>query len=206
MGQPNFGVFNIFWNGQPNHLPLMTLQYDNDEPKEWNLKKSLSLIESIVSENATENILTGVVALLDNEDWRAHVVAILSIAKLQPDIRTELIDNLWLRLGKGSWISPQILVVLSLIDINFEEKAMTILENGFEIKYEKKLSAPEHHSSRGPGSRFSESNKVIAACKNLIDGEIWEDEKYDNGGLIAMSWKKQLLELNDKNIFNINLK
>ncbi len=78
MSELDFGIFKEFWNGNPNHLPLMGLHNDNDEPKEWNLNKSLDRLDLICDENSKELIIEGIHKLLNNEDWRPHLVAILA--------------------------------------------------------------------------------------------------------------------------------
>ena len=63
--KPDYGVFNDFWNGHPNHLPLMNLHIDNNQPTEWNLNKSLERLDLICDNNEQELIVEGIHKLLN---------------------------------------------------------------------------------------------------------------------------------------------
>jgi hypothetical protein len=194
MSELDFGIFKGFWNGHPNHLPLMGLNNDNNQPAEWNLNKSLERLDLICDENDQELIIEGIHKLLKNEDWRPHLVAIMASFKLSPEEQQKLIPNLWIRLEKGSWISPQILSVLSIIDTQFELKAKEILNNGFSIDF-LPMGMAEHHSARGPENSKGASEKVISSIKSLI-----ENQNDDFG------WKGKLIQLIENKRFKTNTK
>ena len=48
-----FGLFNIFWNNHPNHMPFLNLTKGTVPKGEWGLKISLNLIEDC---NCSEHI------------------------------------------------------------------------------------------------------------------------------------------------------
>lgn len=194
MSELDFGIFKDFWNGHPNHLPLMGLHNDNDQPSEWNLNKSLERLDVICDRNDQEFIIEGIYKLLNDEDWRPHLVAIMASFKLTPEEQKKLIPELWNRLGKGSWISPQILSVLSIIDNEFELKANEILNNGFNVKYSS-MGMAEHHSARGPEGSKEASEKVIHSIQSLLEN------KNDDFG-----WKGRLIKLIESKKFKINTK
>lgn len=194
MSELNFGIFNEFWNGHPNHLPLMGLHNDNDEPKEWNLNKSLDRLDLICDENSRELIIEGIHKLLNNEDWRPHLVAILASFKLSADDQQRLIPEFWKRLENGSWISPQILSVLSVIDQEFESKGIQILNNGFKVNYSP-MKMAEHHSARGPEGSNGASEKVINSINALLENQ---DDDF--------GWKGNLIQLIKNKRFKINTK
>ncbi len=194
MSELDFGIFKDFWNGYPNHLPLMGLHNDNNEPSEWNLNKSLERLDIICDGNDRQLIIEGIHKLLDNEDWRPHLVAIMASFKLTPKEQNELIPELWIRLEKGSWISPQILSVLSIIDNEFELKANEILNNGFKVNYSP-MGMAEHHSARGPEGSEEASEKVISSINTLLAN------KGDDFG-----WKENLIRLIENKRFKINTK
>ena len=102
MNELGFGIFNEFWNEHPNHLPLMGLNNDNDEPKEWNLNKSLERLDLICDNNNEKLIIEGIHKLLSNDNWRPHLVSILASFKIEPKEQKKLIPNFWKRLEKGS--------------------------------------------------------------------------------------------------------
>jgi hypothetical protein len=189
-----YGIFNTFWNGHPNHLPLLSLLESNDDPAEWNLKMSIKQLDGILLTHSEESIAEGVKLLLRSDNWRPHLVAVLVMLKLNSFRSSYWINSLWERLKHGSWVSPQILVVLSMIDKDFLAKANEIAANGFKVTYSK-MPAAEHHSARGPlGSRFAE-NKIIAAVHYLVHGSVIDSDEDDQGGSIARSWKSRLLQL-----------
>jgi|8_EtaG_2_1085327.scaffolds.fasta_scaffold14715_3 hypothetical protein len=194
MSELDFGIFKDFWDGHPNHLPLMGLHNNNNEPAEWNLNKSLERLDFICDGNTQELIIEGIHKLLNNEDWRPQLVAILASFKLTQTEQIKLIPELWNRLEKGSWISPQILSVLSIIDSEFELKATGILNNGFKVNYSN-MEMAKHHSARGPEGSKGASEKVINSIKSLLE------TKNDDFG-----WKGNLIRLIESKQFKINTK
>ncbi|WP_346883254.1 hypothetical protein [uncultured Algibacter sp.] len=194
MSELDFGIFKDFWNGHPNHLPLMGLNNDNNQPAEWNLNKSLERLDLICDNNDQELIINGIHKLLNNQDWRPHLVAILVSFKLTPTEQIKLIPELWTRLEKGSWISPQILSVLSIIDNEFELKAKEILNNGFKVNYSP-MGMAEHHSARGPEGSKEASEKVTSSINSLL-----ENQNDDFG------WKGKLIKLIENKKFKTNTK
>lgn len=197
-----FGVFNDFWNGHPNHLPFLNLYDISNPPEEWNLTKSIDRLDFIISKNSSKEIVTGIRLLLMNEDWRPHIVACLATLKIDKNLQSEIKIELWKRLKSGSWASPQILVILSIIDSEFNVRAQEIFENGFKITY-LKMPAHEHHSARGPAGLSIDNKKVIASINYLLNGVITDSIENDNGGSIAKNWKENLLGLIENNKFKI---
>ncbi len=200
--RPNFGVFNDFWNGHPNHLPLMNLYDIPNPPKEWNLTKSIHRLDYIISKNSSDDIVSGIRFLLKNEDWRPHLVAALATLKIDKNRQFELKVDLWNRLKNGSWVSPQILVILSIIDSEFNIKAKQICKNGFNITYSE-IPMHEHHYARGPAGTHVDNNKVIASTEYLLNGVITDSEDNDNGGSLAKNWKENLLRLIESKEFEL---
>jgi len=200
--KPKFGVFNDFWNGYPNHLPFLNLDDVPNPPEEWNLTKSIDRLDDIISENANAAIVAGIRLLLNNENWRPHLVAALATLKIDKNLQTEIKTDLWNRLKSGSWVSPQILVILSIIDAEFKLKAKEIVEKGFTITYSE-MKKHEHHSARGPAGIGVDTNKVIASTKYLLNGVVTDAKENDNGGSLAKNWKENLLRLIANNTFKI---
>lgn len=200
--RPNFGVFNDFWNGHPNHLPFMNLYDIPNPPKEWNLTKSIERLDYVISSNSSSEIVDGIRLLLIDDDWRPHLVAALATLKIEKKLKTEIKTDLWNRLKSGSWASPQILVILSIIDPEFNDIAKEICKNGFKITYSE-MPMHEHHSKRGPAGISVDNKKVIASTEYLLNGVITDSIENDNGGSLAKNWKKNLLELIENNKFKI---
>ena len=192
--KPNFGIFNNFWNGQPNHLPLLNLYEIPNPSKEWNLNKSIELLDSIVSKSSEKEVVDGIRLLLKNQDWRPHLVASLATLKIDKKHQYEVKTDLWNRLKSGSWVSPQILVILSIIDSEFDIQAKEISNRAFKITYSE-MPMHEHHSSRGPAGIAVDNKKVLASVEYLLNGVVTDSIENDNGGSIAKKWKENLLKL-----------
>ncbi|WP_405368432.1 hypothetical protein [Nonlabens sp. Asnod2-A12] len=190
----NFGIFNDFWNGHPNHLPFLNLYEIPNPPKEWNLNKSIDILDCIVSENSGKEVVDGIKLLLKSQDWRPHLVASLATLKIDKKHQHDVIKDLWNRLKSGSWVSPQILVILSIIDSEFDIQANEISKKGFKITYSE-MPMHEHHSSRGPVGITVDNKKVIASIEYLLNGVITDSIENDNGGSISKDWKENLLKL-----------
>lgn len=189
-----FGVFNSFWDGQPNHLPFLNLRESKDDPKEWNLQQSTSKLYSILKSNTDSVIDEGIKQLIESENWRPQLVAAISILSFDLERRSKFCGMLWDRLSMGSWVSPQILVVLSIIDSDFKTEAENIIDEGFTVNYSN-LSVIDHHVSRGVTNSKVASEKVIAAITYLLNGTLIESMKSDEGASIAKGWAENLTEL-----------
>jgi hypothetical protein len=192
-----FGVFNSFWDGHPNHLPFLNLRESKDDPKEWNLQTSIAKLYSILKSHSDGNINEGIRQLIKSDDWRPHIVASISILSFDSQRRNEFIDLLWERLSRGSWTSPQILVVLSIIDKDFISKASKIVSEGFAVNYSQ-LTPIEHHVSRGGTSIKEASAKVVAVIYFLLNKIMTDSVDSEQGASIAKNWTESLTKLIDE--------
>jgi len=93
------------------------------------------LIDNIINSNPIQSVCEGIDKLLKEDNWRPHLVAIITILKLDLETRNNYINPLWTRISNSSWVCPQILVAISLIDKDFENKAKNILTNGIKINF-----------------------------------------------------------------------
>ena len=193
MGQLDYGIFNEFWNGYPNHLPFLNF-IEGDENSEWNLTKSMERLDLICDQNSSDLILEGILKMIKSENWRPHLIAILAALKLTNDSQQKLIYIFWKRLAKGSWISPQIVSVLFIIDNEFESKAKRILQKGFQVIFSP-MDAMQHHSARGPEGSAGASQKVMDSIKSLL-----ETNNDDFG------WKEGLMYYIENEKFKVNTK
>jgi hypothetical protein len=192
-----FGVFNNFWDGHPNHLPFLNLRESKGDPKEWNLATSISKLYSILNSHSDLDVNEGIRQLIKSEDWRPHIVALISILSFDSQRRNEFIDLLWDRLSNGSWTSPQILVVLSIIDTDFKSKATKITTEGFTVNYSQ-LTSIEHHVSRGGTNTKDAIGKVVAVINFILNNIETDTADSDQGASIAKHWTDRLNELIDK--------
>ena len=192
------GIFRNFWDGQPNHLPFLSLRSYTDEPKEFNLKLSISKLEFILENSSEESIKESIKLLLSYEDWRLHLIASIALLNLRQTTRENLIPYFWERITKGSWVSPQMTVTLSFSDIQFKEKSKKILSEGLKINYFD-LPAIEHHVSRGGTPKSIAEKKVIASLDYLLNNVVNDSSDNDGGGSICKGWKENLDELIQEN-------
>jgi hypothetical protein len=190
------GIFNSFWDGQPNHLPFLNLLDWGEENKDWNLGLSIKKLSKILETNPENTIAEGITQLLRNEDWRSHLIASVSLLVIKPSKRNNLVGIYWERLSKGSWVSPQILVALSIADEDFKIKGEKILANGLKIDHSK-LTSIEHHILRGGTGATVSERKIIAATDYLLNGVVNDTNDSDSGGSISRDWKERLLKLID---------
>ncbi|AUC16530.1 hypothetical protein BTO06_15840 [Tenacibaculum sp. SZ-18] len=190
-----FGIFDKFWDNQPNHLPLLNLKIDLSDTETFNLGKSLKLIDGIISENEIHDIYNDTRKLLTELNWRLHLVALITILKLEKSEQQKFIGFLWKRLCLGTWVSPQLLVTLSKIDFNFKEKAQLILKeiglNEFRGNYLSKQELAERKFNYA-----LTNNKILNSLRYLKDGNFLTEIDDDNGAKIALNWNEQLSELN----------
>lgn len=199
----DLGIFKDFWDGKPNHLPFLSLvELPGDETQSFNLHLSISKLEDILQSNSEEAIIEGLKLLLEQEDWRLHLVASVSILLIKESKRGDLINLIWKRLSQGSWVSPQLLVVLSISDNSFIFKGEKIIAEGFQVNYSK-LSAVDHHVSRGGVPASISEKKVEAAINYLINDVIEDNSDNDYGGSLVRNWEERLHELIEENRFKL---
>ena len=196
------GIFKSVWDGQPNHLPLLNLYEMDQEQAEFNLTQSITKLDFILTSNSPRSIQESIMFLLESVDWRPHLVATLSFLALRPSERGGLLPLFWGVLSRGTWVSPQILVALSVSDSEFKIKGERILVEGFKINYPR-LSPVDHHVSRGGTPSTVSERKIIAAVDFLLNGVVKDTADNDAGGSIAKNWKERLEELVAQNKFKL---
>ena len=189
-----FGIFDKFWDNQPNHLPLLNLRVDLLETDIFNLGKSLKLIDEIISENQIDDIYNDTRKMLTELNWRLHLVAFITILKLDKSEQQKFIGLLWKRLCLGTWVSPQLLVTLSKTDFNFKEKAELILNDDGLEKFSLNYLNEQEFSEINFKYEIS-NNKILNSLRYLKDGKYLTDIDDDNGAKITENWNEQLSEL-----------
>lgn len=202
MSIPEYGVFADFWNGQPNHLPLLNLFDPPNLPAEWSLTKSLDRLDSILSTKSAKSVRQGIHLLLKSDNWRPHLVAAVAILKVGKEEKTKLKGTLWKRLNQGSWVTPQILVVLSMIDDEFVELARDIRVKGY-AKGPVNLPSLTDHLAKGPVELTVQQSKTMAAAEYLVSGVLVDTDENDQGASHAKHWKSSLLGLIDAGKFKL---
>lgn len=119
----HYGIFNDFFNQTPNHLPLLNLKEIRRSNSEYNLTKSLKMIDELYEKYDKEDYKDGIVKMLSSKNWRPQLVSCFAIMKLGNLERNEYIELVWQIIKDGSWVKPQLIVLLTLIDEDFLYRA-----------------------------------------------------------------------------------
>lgn len=171
------GIFKKFWEGAPNHLPLLNLNSKEVIGKSWNLKKSLNLLNEIYESNDTEIYIVNLKTILENENWRPQLLACFGILKLESEKRKEFCKILWKIFAKGSWIKPQILVTLSIIDNSFVKRSLEIINSK---EFEREMSNKDDH------------------VEMIFEKLLYNNDPFENKVNLAKEWKTKLIKIIEK--------
>ena len=85
------------------------------------------------------------------------------------------VTQAWRAFDSGSWVSPQLAAMLSLVDPDFATLAIDRLERGCPLSHDQDyeiLSELERHSAEGPSGGYLRSCKAAAALLALLDTDI----------------------------------
>jgi len=106
--------------------------------------------------------------LLDEPNWRFHIVAAVALSVLRYDEPTFI--KLWTAFDSGSWVTPQLAVAAYLRDPSFSDNAKTRIESRCPVNTSRMLlmSPPERHSAAGPAGEPQRSAKAAAALVYLV--------------------------------------
>jgi hypothetical protein len=121
-------------------------------------------IANVIGQNP--NHRESVLALLHDPNWRLHLIAAVAVL-LSPD-RTVLCPALWEALDSGSWVAPQLAVVLSICDQQFVRGAKQRILAGCPVAPVRVTSPLEQHVVAGPGASPVRSGKNLAALVYLV--------------------------------------
>ena len=147
--------------------------------------------------------------LLGDLNWRPTLVAAVAAVFLPPDPR--IASALWRRFDAGSWVAPQIAVVLSEIDPDFLTEARRRLEAHCPLDDSelRSLSMAERHSAAGPEGGVARSAKAASALQAVVSSlttqpgwlaavlaspehQALVSSDVDAGGRIALEWSQRL--------------
>jgi len=137
----------------------------------------VGVVERVMESARSSPDLAAELRELLSEGWREALVA---CAALFGRSSPELLDLLWEALDRGSWVAPQMVVTLSMLDQRFRERARQRLLSGCPVQPEPrraKLSGPEIHVIHGPAGIDSLSAKtrvsLMTALAEDLDGRNW---------------------------------
>lgn len=104
------------------------------EPREGSVGGYLQLLNLSLTDDANDAIdrITRALAapdasqsvgqMLSQMDWRPHLVAAVACLVNSDEM---VVEDLWCTLDRGSWVTPQLVVVALLVDPDFPERAMS---------------------------------------------------------------------------------
>lgn len=168
------------------------------------------LIAKIRDLSATEDAAKFAAVLLRDVNWRPHLVGAVASYFLRS---AEVSDQLWRTVDAGSWVTPQLVVILSLSDSQFLERSLDRLEAGCPCVDDRAgcESEIESHIARGPATDEERCSKAASALWAIVSREYIENPRtvrlsanpslhslistdVDNGGEIALDWRSAFLE------------
>ena len=203
-----FGVFNIFFEGSFDHLSLLLLENEGFDPEGGGLSRQINTMRKLFLENPVEQILEGIELLMREGNWRLHLLASLAYMFLDDAPGQRISERFWKTIHEGSWVSPQILVVLSKKDREFVSRGKKILESDTPVIQIQRTPIPKdiadyyrHATERERQYSFEEEYKVRTALEYLIFGRIDESVR-SIGGSKARQWNEKLEKLIRKNTFS----
>jgi hypothetical protein len=150
------GVFEPLFRQGPDYLTLLGLGPE--------ALPALQFIADVVRENPEYR--QSVLALLGDPGWRLHLVAAIAVL-LSPD-RIDLSPALWEAIDRGSWVAPQLGVVVSICDPQFVPRAKQRIVTGCPVEPVDIPSELVRHVIAGPGAGSPRSAKSLAALLHLV--------------------------------------
>lgn len=157
----DFGVFApVFESAAHGYLALLNLSADDSAD-------AVRLVRQCAAADIDRSAILG---LLSDLNWRPTLVAAVAAAFPPPD--TRITAALWHRFDAGSWVTPQIGVVLSAIDPDFLTHARERLEARCPVDHSglRSLTTLERHSAAGPAGVTERSAKAASSLQSILFG------------------------------------
>lgn len=197
----SFGPFAVAFEPVGNqtapYLSLLNL-YDDQ-----GLARAVELIREAARERDSESFL---VMLLRDRNWRPQLVGAVANLFLRSDSAS---SQMWRAVDAGSWVTPQLLAALSLVDSHFLERSLSRLDAACPIVEDPDYAVEdpiENHVARGPSASCGRSAKTASSLLALLEAVAADDrrivdkrtnndvlalvaEDIDESGDIAASWR-----------------
>jgi hypothetical protein len=203
MSLERLGSLAELWEGgRPEHLPLLGLQSPDAE-------RIIRKLREIAGRSPT--FRDDIQSALTDQDWRPQLVGAVCVGLGLGEARH--IDELWEAALHGSWVTPQLLVVASLVDPAFQTRARdavgVILGSPTAGSLPGGVASAAQHSKQGPSGPAERRGKALSALLALVDPtEPWVRDcgtdpralavlkaDVDEGGEIARGWRDRLATL-----------
>lgn len=179
----------------PGHLTLLNPEAD-----------AQIMLARLERARAQPDARFGLRAMFRDTNWRPHLVACVTLL-LEPSgsVEPSLLDALWETLNAGSWVSPQLVVVASLLDPAFADRSGARLRAGCPISTPR-LTAAQRHHAMGPGIDVLRSGKeagALIAMRQQLDPPLLQPatndprldellQTADDGGALAVAWRRAI--------------
>lgn len=158
---PSFGGFSPFFNSEGGY-GYSTLLHLHSPSAPGVLSKVLNCCRSV------DNPHKEVADLLEESNWRPHIVAAVAISLLHYESTS--MTSLWAAFDSGSWVSPQLAAAACLRDPDFlaHARVRIALRCPLETTKLASLSPPQRHSAYGPAGGRERSAKAAASLMKLV--------------------------------------
>jgi hypothetical protein len=200
---PNdFGAFAPVFESAHGYLALLNLSADD----------SSAAVRLVRQCAAIDTDRSSILALLSDLNWRPTLVAAVAAAFLPLD--TRITDALWHRFDSGSWVVPQIAVILASIDPDFQLQARQRLDAHCPLDSSelRALTMIERHSAAGPAGGTERSAKAASALQTILSAAVPQPEWFaavlatpehqelvaldiDAAGSIAQRWGERFAQI-----------
>lgn len=195
-------IFEPIGDDSTPYLSLLHLHHDR-------VANVIALISDAANSDDSES---SIVSLLQDVDWRPHLVGAVANYFRKFDSATA---QIWRAVDSGSWVTPQLLAILSLIDEDFLAHSIGRLTSGCPLSNDPDYSVEEpleRHVAQGPSGSVHRSSKAAASLLTLLQIDSADDERVqeierngdlqdliatdvDQSGDVATSWREKLLKL-----------
>jgi hypothetical protein len=151
-----FGIFSPLFGSEPAYLDLFHLKNIH----------AVSKVRDCC--RASSNPFPDISRLLDEANWRPHLVGATALAVLGYD--RVAFGKLWSAFDAGSWVAPQLAVVAYLRDPDFPDKAKVRVLSRCPVELSRvtPMDALERHVVSGPAGSIERSAKAANSLIYLL--------------------------------------
>jgi len=156
---PRFGIFSPLLNSEGGYLALLHLGSPSTPSA---LSEVLNCCRSV------DNPHKEVAGLLEESNWRPHLVAAVAISVLSYESTS--ITSLWAAFDSGSWVSPQLAAAACLRDPDFLTHARVRIALRCPLETTKLASQSplQRHITHGPAGGRERSAKAAASLMQFV--------------------------------------
>lgn len=157
--QQRFGIFSSFFDSNPGYLHFLDLH---------SAEANHSVSRVIECCRLSSDPFQDIGRLLDERDWRLHLVAAVALSAIGYDCTA--FNKLWSAFDAGSWVTPQLAVVASLRDPDFSDRARVRVQSRCPVDTSRfsSMTPLERLVAAGPAGALERSAKAACALIYLV--------------------------------------